>query len=73
MKAGFSLEQADFLFKHATQPHHTHSADEIIVDPKDDERLEHFIDELVDTGVFEEPEAVTEEETEEDEEEEAES
>lgn len=51
--AGFSPDQASFLFEHVAQKPHTHMATEVIVDPEDSETLEHFIDELVETQVFE--------------------
>ena len=50
---GFSPSQAAFLAEHVAQRPHTHTADEVIVDSADGETLDHLIDELVATEVFE--------------------
>jgi hypothetical protein len=69
--AGFSHDQANFLLEHVAQKPHTHLATEVIVDPEDSETLEHFIDELVATEVFEDGPVLHGEEGDEGEEEEA--
>jgi DNA-binding MurR/RpiR family transcriptional regulator len=59
---GFSASQAAFLWEHTAQRPHSHTSDEIIVDPDDGETLESFVD-AVSEALSEDEEAEDLEET----------
>ena len=59
VNAGFSAQQAKFLWENTAQKPHTHLSDEIIVDAEDGETLEQFVDAVSETLADEdEPEEV---------------
>ena len=61
-RAGFTTDQASFLFNHLASKPHTHFSTEIIVDPEDGQTLDDFVEATQDavseleTALFEDEE-----------------